>query len=381
MKSAFSRLALCTTFCFGLACSTSSTTQGPDGEVAGSSSSDGSGSAVAHSGGKTHRSGTAAGRTTLGSSSGGNRNEGGNGGTSNAEAMGGSISNATGGTTSSTTLVGDGGTNGGSTTTTSKGGAASGGAAGGGTTGGPTGGTSSSTGTTSKGGTASGGTTAGGASMGGAAGGPKGGTTSSTGTQKPPTCADDGNAQSVEFIHPVYGCGHRFGAESSSDYWVVFDSGFHYDRKTGYGWHVLYQLSNHTEALSRCKAVTAGGLSGWQLPSIDHVRTVTAGCAPITVGGTCPLSSTCETFDCGHGAQCESCLGVHGPGLNGYYCRANARICPNGHTTGLCSDCAAHGYSPEYTEWVYVAGNGGFGVLPPSYVIQTFCVTPLVPNY
>jgi hypothetical protein len=232
------------------------------------------------------------------------------------------------------------------------------------------GGTSSSTATTSKGG----------AATGGAAGGPMGGTSSSTGTQTP-TCTDDGNAQSVEFIHPVYGCGHRFGAVTSSDYWVVFDSGFHYDRKTGYGWHVLYDLSNRTEAVSRCKALTVGGLSGWQLPSIDHVRTVTAGCAPITVGGTCPLSSTCESFDCGHGAQCASCFGAHGPGLNGNYCRANARICPNGHTTGLCSDCAAHGYSSEYTEWVYVAGNGDFGVLPPSYVIQTFCVTPQVPNY
>ncbi|HEY5961945.1 MAG TPA: hypothetical protein VIV60_35545 [Polyangiaceae bacterium] len=402
------RVCLVVTSLIGIletACSTSTTTNtGGDGgndRVAGGTSSSASRSSVAGAPASSGGRSSFAAAGSAGVMAGGGQNLGGasnavpNGGstqlTNSAAGSGGSttgpaVTGGAGGASDAGTTGGmaQGGTpaSGGATDATATGGVATGGVA--------TGGVAS--GGVASGGVATGGVATGGVGVAGAAGNASAGSAVSTGgvaggvgtnsaggvatggTTSAVSCADDGKANSVEFIHGVYGCGHRYGAESSPDYWVVFDSGLNYDKKTGFGWFDLTGFFSQSEGSAECEASTVGGVTTWQLPSIAQVRTLTAGCAETSLGGTCRIGDNCLQLACGTDNQCSSCQGQGGPGVENDYSRANVHVLAYTHTTSMCTDCTSR-------EWIYGPTNGNYAAFDPDNLIHVTCFTASVPNF
>jgi hypothetical protein len=75
-----------------------------------------------------------------------------------------------------------------------------------------------------------------------------------------------------------------------------------------------------TDAANYCDALTWAGLSGWQLPSIDQLRTLIRGCAATVTGGGCTVSdaSSCLDLSCDN-SVCIGCAADGGPGGSGAY--------------------------------------------------------------
>ena len=233
----------------------------------------------------------------------------------------------------------------------------------------------SDAGTTATGGAATGGAAAGGAATGGTITG--GGASTSTGGAT--TCSTS-LAVGKDYTHPVYGHGYLFGDAASTDYWIVFDTGLHYDRRTGYGWHMTEGSYSQSDAIAKCASLTVANFNTWKLATVSQLRSLADGCAPSVPGGTCEVQDNCLTHSCGFNANCGSCPG----GTFGWgpasceYCRVNVQLCSYSHTLSNCPDCAAYGLE---TEWTYMPVNGDFDVIDPSVSITSQCVVTSVPNF
>lgn len=173
------------------------------------------------------------------------------------------------------------------------------------------------------------------------------------------------------FVDPVYGCGHRIEGGAGGD-WITFVSGLH----VGYGWYPTGASLNLTDATEACDDLTLAGLSGWVLPSIDHMRTLLDGCSGNESGGACRISDPgCLDELCGTDAACPSCPGGAGPN-NGAYCRANVPICTTTHTSSSCFvGCGSN------TVWHTNISNGDFGSHSMHDLMGAICVQTSVSGY
>jgi hypothetical protein len=161
--------------------------------------------------------------------------------------------------------------------------------------------------------------------------------------------------------------------------WIYYDTngGFHYDLSTSLGWVVRTDtFSSQADAADFCANFSVAGLSDWRLPTIDEARSLAGGCDNTAPGGSCPLSdASCLSSSCGNGPDCTSCvygLGPNQPG-NGY-CRADAMVCNNFHTSSSCPDCSTPG------DWRYNPGNGNFFASAADDAIFPVCVMEHIPK-
>jgi hypothetical protein len=196
-------------------------------------------------------------------------------------------------------------------------------------------------------------------------------------TASDPAC-DDGDAATFDFYKPLYGCGHLRDSDPHDGMsWIVFDSGFSVDPKTGYGWIDLSTdvgSSTLAAAQGACASFSIAGLGNWRVPTIDEARTLAAGCPATVSGGTCPIhDATCLTQECGYGmsAECESCKAGSGPGAGSAYCNPDSTLCVFFHTSSLCSDCTG----AEMQDWEYGPSNGNFVPGNVGDAIAEVCVT------
>jgi hypothetical protein len=188
----------------------------------------------------------------------------------------------------------------------------------------------------------------------------------------PPDAApcDDANPDTIDEVHPVYGCGHRKGT------WITFDSGLEVDTLTGYGWSPIAFNEPYDYFATHCSGLVLAGISTFHFATIDEVRTLAGGCTATASGGSCPLADpSCLNHDCGFGSACGSCLGGSGPHAGGTYCRPDVATCQNLWSASVCPNCT----SPDVV-WTYGATNGNFIVLSNTQVFHGRCVTTTVPN-
>jgi hypothetical protein len=266
---------------------------------------------------------------------------------------------------------GDGGTGGTADASTGGlGGGGTGGVAGVGGLGGTTGGAGGAGGVGGTGGTAG---------VGGAAGSDGGagaaGSDSGTDAAGDASSCDDGSPASTDFLHPTYGCAHKFDSNpSDGEAWITYDVGFEVDLATGMGWSPVIFVSPYNTFTPTCNALSVAGLSNWHFATIDDLRTLADGCAPTKTGGTCPLSDpSCLTKSCGMGSTCTSCAGGAGPN-NGAYCKVDVQSCDTLWSASLCPDCTI-----ANAPWTYGSTNGNFGTQSAA-LFRGRCAMPSVPN-
>jgi hypothetical protein len=187
-----------------------------------------------------------------------------------------------------------------------------------------------------------------------------------------PPC-NDGNAATVDFLHPTYGCGHKFDANpSDNDAWITYDVGFHVDVATGLGWAFPAGSRNAAAAAAACLAFDVAGLGDWRMATIDDARLIAAGCATTAAGGSCPLDDpSCLSMVCGQASPaCEACTGGQGPN-SGAYCKVDVAVCTHFHTSSICTDCGDAGVM----DWIYGTSNGNFLPFNSLSGIPTACVS------
>jgi len=171
-------------------------------------------------------------------------------------------------------------------------------------------------------------------------------------------CADDSDPNSTVVSDPTFGCGLSFRVPGDpTGAWLEFASGLHFDTETGIAWiHPFGGGSFDLPSLQAgCDGFELEGIGGWIVPTIDDTRALGAGCAPTEPGGACPVADPgcLSQAACG---GCDSCIGgVNSTGRaeDNAYCRPNARICDNIHTSSLCTDCAI----PSSWEFGITNGN------------------------
>jgi hypothetical protein len=176
--------------------------------------------------------------------------------------------------------------------------------------------------------------------------------------------------------HPKYGCGLLRDAQpGDGESWLEYED-MAIDMRTKLAWSKWF-FTDANRFAADCAALTTGGLSGWQPPTVDQVRTLVAGCPDYAVGGACPLSDpTCLSQACGMGANCQSCVGAAGPGKERDYCKIDAPYCfLSSFTRSRCADCA----TPSV--WSYGPINGDFQLdaLDEPGSRTASCVTDRVP--
>ena len=173
-------------------------------------------------------------------------------------------------------------------------------------------------------------------------------------------CVDDSDPATTLVQHPNFGCG--FARSIGTQRWVSFDSGVEFDPLNGFAWARQGFLTRDDTA-DACAELDTGGLVGWQLPSINDVRSLAGGCAATDA---CPVEDAgCLSSSCAD--SCDSCLGDQGPN-NRLYCRPIVPICVDMHTRSRCTDCP----DPNF-EWTLGPVNGNFLPYDPENRINGYC--------
>lgn len=119
--------------------------------------------------------------------------------------------------------------------------------------------------------------------------------------------------------HPTYGCGRSVGGDS----WVVFDNGLEVDRVNRKAWTPVVDVLDDDALRDLCTPLSLGGLTGYDMPQMDDVRTLAAGCAATVPGGSCQVDQDMVLLD--EAGECV-CAGGVGPN-NGKFCRPEVSDC------------------------------------------------------
>jgi hypothetical protein len=189
---------------------------------------------------------------------------------------------------------------------------------------------------------------------------------------------DDGNASTVDFYKPAYGCGHLVDSNpNDGQSWINFDAGFSVDPHTSTAWYYMAAAGNVTQEQARTACAYLGiGTLEFRLPTIDDARSLGSGCPATAPAGTCPIHDpSCLSQACGYGTalECEACTG----GANKRY--VNPDAAPFGslgfHTSSMCSDCTG-----VAQEWTYGSFNGNFLVQDPNQLWSAVCVIANLPD-
>ncbi|MET0341963.1 MAG: hypothetical protein ABW252_13240 [Polyangiales bacterium] len=171
---------------------------------------------------------------------------------------------------------------------------------------------------------------------------------------------------------PQLGCGSANGGL------VTFDNGIELDRATGLAWApVPAATSMHgDEAEAYCEQLELGGIAAFELPTVDQLRTLAAGCADTVVGGSCKLAATaCVDVACGlEPESCTVCEFGKGPHPGGGYCRPELANCVNSWAQTACDDNGPTETCAEHRRWYYDVAIGGFALSMSSSPIHGRCV-------
>ncbi|MEY4512632.1 MAG: hypothetical protein RLZZ450_4754, partial [Pseudomonadota bacterium] len=158
--------------------------------------------------------------------------------------------------------------------------------------------------------------------------------------------------------HPTYGCGR-----SVSDSWVVFDNGLEIDRVNHKAWTPVVEVLDDDALRDLCTPLSLGGLTGYDMPQMDDVRTLAAGCAATLPGGSCQVDENMVFI-----SEASNCVCSGGVGPNaGKFCRPEVSDC---ETLWVWTHTDETGW---YQHWFYDVDTGsivpqqvGVGIAVPA---------------
>jgi hypothetical protein len=116
---------------------------------------------------------------------------------------------------------------------------------------------------------------------------------------------------------PTYGCGTLSGTT-----WISFPD-FEVDLTNKVAWTKPATVLDDDELAGICPGLTNGGLS-WELPQMEDVRKLAAGCAKTVPGGSCQVYL--DQVQPEAAGDCDCPAGVSGPN-SGKFCRPEVPDC------------------------------------------------------
>jgi MYXO-CTERM domain-containing protein len=204
---------------------------------------------------------------------------------------------------------------------------------------------------------------------------------------------DDNDPDTVDIDHPTLGCCHRTtkdwdgnptgacpgpGCDPVTTAEIAICGDLELDTTTDMVWSAA-QMMAAGDLAAHCSGLTAGGLSGWKVPTVNEARTLFTKCAPVLPGGSCQLQDpTC--LDQGAACPCGSCIGgapSYGAVLIGtarYYCKPGFTGCQKFGWTG--SDCTNCGTTPA-KRWSYQFINGAIVAMDVADLLDGRCYIQL----
>ena len=164
----------------------------------------------------------------------------------------------------------------------------------------------------------------------------------------------------------------RFGCGVVRGSLVEFQTGYTVDRETRLVWAPKVDPLSDNQETDTCNAETFNGVDEFVLPTIDQVRTLTAGCS-----ASCRLASeSCTGQQCNEECLAEACTAGGGPHASGGYCRSELVDCLPMFTRDSCnigdfSDCSVHQH------WYFDPSTGVFRLVGEGQRVAGRCVARL----
>lgn len=171
----------------------------------------------------------------------------------------------------------------------------------------------------------------------------------------------------------------RFGCGTVDGDWVRFDSGYELDRTRKQLWSPPRATRSDDELYQECQALVHGGIDGFNLPTMNQIRTLAAGCATTQLGGSCPLETdVCIKSSCGlDETACKACEPGKGPHASGGFCRPELGECTAMWSLDYCDDLSHGGDCTTHRHWYYDVKTGGFALADEGAVLAGRCVATL----
>lgn len=175
-------------------------------------------------------------------------------------------------------------------------------------------------------------------------------------------------------LDPRFGCGQQTGS------WIRYPNGLEIDLASGLAWAPAQAPSgaHGDDAWHYCQGLSIDGISEFELPTIDQVRTLAAGCADSVVGGSCRVAhEDCIGPECGTGDACKACEAGKGPHASGGYCRPEVGSCVTAWSLSACDSNGPTASCPTHRHWYYDVQTGGFGLSEVGSSLSGRCVARL----
>jgi hypothetical protein len=164
----------------------------------------------------------------------------------------------------------------------------------------------------------------------------------------------------------------RFGCGVVRGSLVEFESGYTVDRETRLVWAPTVDPLSDNQESDTCDAATFDGVDEFALPTLDQVRTLSAGCS-----ASCRLATdSCTGQQCNEECLAEACAAGAGPHASGGYCRPELDDCTPVFTRDACdigdfSDCAVHQH------WYFDPNTGVFRLVGLGQRVAGRCVAQI----
>lgn len=169
-----------------------------------------------------------------------------------------------------------------------------------------------------------------------------------------------------------FGCGTRRSVDS-----IHFASGLDIDTKYGRAWSPPIRASSFQGVRSACAALVVNGISNFEAPEVDDVRTLAAGCAATVPGGSCEVESGVVLPSEAGACACGAGVGPNG----GRFCRPDVPSCETLWTVTECGVASTECPTPR--SWFYDVRTGSLVLAGPNEPIaqqaQARCVAAI--NY
>jgi hypothetical protein len=167
-----------------------------------------------------------------------------------------------------------------------------------------------------------------------------------------------------------FGCGTRRSVD-----FIHFASGLDIDTKSGRAWSAPIRANTFQAVRAACQVLVVNGLSNFEAPEVDDVRTLAAGCAATIPGGSCEVESGVVLP-----SESGACTCAPGVGPNdGKFCRPDVASCETLWTVTECG--AASQECPTARSWFYDVRSGSLVLAGPEEPIaqqaQARCVAAI----
>jgi len=151
-----------------------------------------------------------------------------------------------------------------------------------------------------------------------------------------------------------FGC----GVEVSDD-WVHFAGAtfeLDVDRKYGRAWSHVGELVTPESLRTYCQQLSIGTITNFEVPQVDDIRTLGAGCAATLPGGSCQVEAGQVPESAGAACVCNTGVGPN----DGKFCRPEVGECTTLWTATVCGPDEP-GCTAQRT-WVYDVRTGSLGL-------------------